>query len=87
MTHKQIGKGEVSLNYSSIQLSKPYSMYLLEKKISLDLIWKYFKIMPNSQIKELKQYFTDVNAYANTIGDKTMILFTKEVSSQLHENI
>ncbi len=87
ISHKQIGKSDVSLNYSSIQLSKPYSMYLLEKKINLDLVWKHFDIMPNSQIKELKQFFSDVKAYAKSIGDKTMITFTEEAISQLHENI
>ncbi len=86
-SHKQIGTGEVSKNYSAIQLSKSYSTYLLEKKINLDLIWKHFEIMPNSQIKELKMFFIEVNTYANSIGDKTMILFTEEVISQLHENI
>lgn len=86
-SQKQIGSNVISQNYSSLQLSKIYSTYLLDKRIDLEVIWNYFEISPNSHINELKKFFTELNTYANTIGDRTMNLFTKEVLRQLNENI
>jgi len=84
---KKIGTNTISTNYSALQLAKPYSEYLVEKKANMSLIWEHFGIEPDTQTKELKKYFTEVNAYANMIGDKTMNLFTKEVLAKLNENL
>jgi len=74
-------------NYSSLQLSKAYSQYLLDKVIDYDLLWDHFAANINVDRNVLKKVFREVNSYANMIGDKSIIQFTNEVIATLNKNV
>ncbi len=68
-----------SQNYASLQLSKVYSQYLLDKVVDYRLLWEHLGADPQADQKVLKKYFREINSYANMIGDKSIGQFTQEI--------
>lgn len=70
-------------DYKEFVETPEYKKYLLTQQIDLMFIWKFFNVIPYTQIKSIKDDLNDIKEYAKTMHDSTCIEFITEVQKLL----
>lgn len=70
-------------DYYKIIKSEGYIKFVNENTIDMNLIWKYFNVIPYTQIKSIQATLNDVSSYAKEQNDDTCCEYVKKVKERM----